>query len=214
MHFERLCGRRIVSHLLALFHLSVTCYHSGHIPPPAESRGGWPLSFTSIRHSPPAESLGNQAGRLTFTFSELLGPRSPYDVAQRMPLSSALRFFGVWSGSMALAGSRPVDVCLQTIYGLNSGVFLSTLLHMPYPNQGVVWRSIQSVFTRLFTPLIAYFSVPQDMCICMLIVSPQCGLSFPPEGMRIGLRGGLEAPFTCFYIRSSLDQYLSTDSSV
>ena len=61
---------------------------------------------------------------------------------------------------MALAGSRPVEVCLQTIYGLNSGVFLSTPLHMPYPNRGVVWRSIQSVFTRLFTPFIAYFSAP------------------------------------------------------
>ena len=82
-----------------------------------------------------------------------------------MPLSSALQFFGVWSGSMALAESRPVDVCLQTIYGLNSGVFLSTPLHMPYPNRGVVWPS---VFTGLFTQLIACFSVPQDMCICML----------------------------------------------
>ena len=61
---------------------------------------------------------------------------------------------------MALAGSRPVYVCLQTIYGLNSGVFLSILLQMPYPNRGVVWRSIQSVFTRLFIPLIAYLSAP------------------------------------------------------
>ena len=77
-----------------------------------------------------------------------------------MPLSSALRFFGVRSGPMALAGSRPVYVCLQTIYGLNSGVFLSNLLHMPYPDRGVVWPSIQSVFTRLFTPFIAYFSAP------------------------------------------------------
>ena len=85
-----------------------------------------------------------------------------------MLLSSALRFFGVWSGSMALAGSRPVDVCLQTIYGLDSGVFVPTLLHMPYPNQGVVWRSVQSVFTRLFTQLIACYFVPQDMCLCML----------------------------------------------
>ena len=68
-----------------------------------------------------------------------------------MPLSSALLFLGVWSGPMALAGSRPVYVCLQTIYGLNSGVFLSTLLHIPYPDPGMVWRSIQSVFTRLFT---------------------------------------------------------------
>ena len=131
-----------------------------------------------------------------------------------MPLSSALRFFfGVWSGPMALAGSRPVYVCLQTIYGLCSGVFLSTLLHMPYPNRGVVWRSIQSVFTRLFTPLIAYFSVPQDMCICMLsVVSPSPRI--PPDWMRIGIRRRLESPFTCSYVRSSLDQYLSTDSSV
>ena len=86
---------------------------------------------------------------------------------------------------MALAGSRPVYVCLQTIYGLNSGVFLFTLLHMPYPNRGVVWRSIQSVFTRLFTPFIAYFSAPQDMCICMLRIispSPKYGLFFPPRG--------------------------------
>ena len=72
MAFERLCVRRIVPHLLALFHLSVTCHQSGHIPPPAESKGGWPLSL--ILHSPPAESLGNQARRLTLTFFELLGP--------------------------------------------------------------------------------------------------------------------------------------------
>ena len=85
-----------------------------------------------------------------------------------MPLSSALRFLWcvVWSH-----GTCGIQTCLRVsadyIYGLNSGVFLSTLLHMPYPNRGVVPRSIQSVFTRLFTPLIAYFSVPQDMCICM-----------------------------------------------
>ena len=33
MQFERLCGRRIVPHLLALLHLPVTCHQSGHIPP-------------------------------------------------------------------------------------------------------------------------------------------------------------------------------------
>ena len=74
MHFERLLGRQIVPHLLALFHLPVTCHQSGHIPPPAESTGGWPLSSTPICHSPPAESLGNQAERLTLTNSKLLGP--------------------------------------------------------------------------------------------------------------------------------------------
>ena len=111
-----------------------------------------------------------------------------------MPLSSTLRFFGVWSGPMALAVSRPVYVCLPTIYGLNSGVFLSTLLHMPDLNRGVVWRCIQSVFTRLFTPFIAYFSAPQDMCICTLrIFSPSAPMDcfIPPKGMRIGIRSAL-----------------------
>ena len=101
-----------------------------------------------------------------------------------MPLSSALRFLGVWSGTMALAGSRPVYVCLQTIYGLNSGVFLSTLLHMPYPNQGVVWRSVQSVFTRLLPRLLLIFLAPQDMCTCMLsVVSPSPRLTVFPPGL-------------------------------
>ena len=72
MLFERLCGRRIVPHVLALLHLPVTCHQNGHIPPPAESRGGWPLS-SSICHSPPAESLGNQVGRLTFIFLSTWG---------------------------------------------------------------------------------------------------------------------------------------------
>ena len=103
-----------------------------------------------------------------------------------MPLSSALRFFvGVWSGSMALAESRPVDVCLQTIYGLNSGVFLSTLLHMPYPNRGVVWRSVQSVFTRLLPRLVLIFQPPPGYVrlyvqCCQPIT--ECGLFFPPTG--------------------------------
>ena len=97
-----------------------------------------------------------------------------------MPLSSALRFLSVWSGPMALAGSRPVDVCLQTIYGPNSGVFLSTLLHMPYPDQGVVWHSVQSVFTRLFTCILLVFLSPR---ICASVCQPttECGLFFPPR---------------------------------
>ena len=102
-----------------------------------------------------------------------------------MPLSSALRFFfGVWSGSMALAESRPVDVCLQTIYGLDSGVFLSTLLHLPYPNQGVVWRSTMSVFTRLFTHFLPYFCPPGYVHLYVAIVSPSPtdGLFSPPRG--------------------------------
>ena len=104
-----------------------------------------------------------------------------------MPLSSALRFL-VCGLVPWHAGSRPADVCLETIYGLNSGIFLSTLLHLPYPNRGIVWRSVQSLFTRLFTLLVLLFCPPQDMCICMLRLSAHHRLMdcfFPPDGMRI-----------------------------
>ena len=126
-----------------------------------------------------------------------------------MPLSSALRFFGVWSGSMALAESRPVDVCLQTIYGLNSGVFLSTLLHMPYPNRGVVWHSVQSVFTRLLPHLLLVFSAPPGYV--HLYVGPSLSVDYFSQNR---IRRRPESPFTCYYLRSSLDQYLHTVSSV
>ena len=91
---------------------------------------------------------------------------------------------------MALAGSRPVDVCLETIYGLNSGVFLSTLLHLPYPDRGVVWRSVQSVFTRLFTPLVLLFCPTR---ICAFVCQPitEVWTVFPPDGMRIDYEGAL-----------------------
>ena len=133
-----------------------------------------------------------------------------------MPLSSALRFLGVWSGSMALAGSRPVYVCLQTIYGLNSGVFLSTLLHIPYPDRGVLWRSIQSVFTRLFTCFLLNFLPPGYVHLYVKCCQPitEIWSVFPPEGTRIGIRRRPESPCTCSYIRSSLDQYISTDCHV
>ena len=133
-----------------------------------------------------------------------------------MLLSSALRFSGVWSGPMALAGSRPVYVCLQTIYGLHSGVFLPTLLHMPYPNRGVVWRSVQSVFTRLLPRILLIFLFPGYVHLyvkcCQSIA--EIWTVFPPEGTRIGIRRRPGSPCTCIYIGSSLDQYLSTDTSV
>ena len=85
-------------------------------------------------------------------------------------------------------------MCLQTIYGLNSGVFLSTLLHMPYPNRGVVWRSVQSVFTRLLPRLLLTSLPPQDMCVCMLrIISPSApmGCFSPPRGYESEYEGAL-----------------------
>ena len=116
-----------------------------------------------------------------------------------MPLSSALRFLSVWSGSTALAESRPVDKCLQTIYGLNSGVFLSTLLHLPFPDRGVVWRSVQSVFTRLFTPLVLLFR-PSRICAsdCQPITDRWTVL-FLPRGDANRLRRRPESPCTCSY---------------
>ena len=61
---------------------------------------------------------------------------------------------------------------------------------MPYPNRGVVWHSVQSVFTRLFTSLLLTFFVPQDMCICMFSVVSQLTV-FPPDGMQIDYEGAL-----------------------
>ena len=66
-----------------------------------------------------------------------------------MPLSSALRFFWcvVWfHGICGIQTSRRVS---REYICLNSGVILSILLHLPYPDRGVVWHSVLSVFTRL-----------------------------------------------------------------
>ena len=115
---------------------------------------------------------------------------------------------------MAPAESRPVDVCLETIYGLNSGVFLFTLLHLPYPNRGVVWHSIQSVFTCLFTPFIACLSAPPGYVHLCVGPSLRYGLFFPLDGMRIVYQGAFSRRVHVFTAWSSLDQYLSTDSTV
>ena len=133
-----------------------------------------------------------------------------------MPLSSALRFFGVWSGPMALAGSRPVYVCLQTIYGLNSGVFLSTLLHCLILT-GAWFGALSTVCLHAYYPAhCLFFCSPGYVHLYVERYQPitQIWTVFPPEGMRIGIRQRPESPCTCFYIWSSLDQYLSTDSSV
>ena len=108
-----------------------------------------------------------------------------------MPLSSALRFFGVWSGSMALAGSRPVDVCLETIYGLNSGAFLSTLLHCLILTGA--WFGAQSrVCLHAFYPIYCLSFCPPRICafVCQPITD-RWTVSFPPEGMRIDYEGAL-----------------------
>ena len=107
-----------------------------------------------------------------------------------MPLSSALRFFGVWSGSMALAESRPVDVCLQTIYGLNSGVFLSTLLHFLIPT-GAWFGTLSRVCLHAYYPIHFLFFCPPGYVHLYVSPSLKCGLFFPPDGMRIDYEGAL-----------------------
>ena len=114
---------------------------------------------------------------------------------------------------MAFAGSRPVDVCLQTIYGLNSGVFPSTLLHLPYPDRGVVWHSVQSVFTRLFTWLVLLFCPPGYVHLYVKCRQPIAeGWTFFHH--ESGYRGALSRRVHVHTAWSSLDQYLITDSTV
>ena len=118
-----------------------------------------------------------------------------------MPLSSALRFFGVWSGSMALAESRPVDVCLETIYGLNSGVFLSTVLHCLILTRA--WfGALSRVFLHAYYPVYCLFFYPPGyvhLYVAIVSPSPTDGLFFfPPEGMRIDYEGALSRRLHAF----------------
>ena len=73
----------------------------------------------------------------------------------------------------------------------------STLLHMPYRNQGVVWLSVQSVFTRLFTCLLLVFLFPR---ICASVCQPitEVWTVFPPDGMRIDYEGALSRRLHAF----------------
>ena len=102
-----------------------------------------------------------------------------------MPLSSALRFFGVWSGSMALAESRPVDVCLETIYGLNSGVFLSTLLHcLILTGSFVLALYPECVYTPIYPAYCIFFCPPGYVHLYVESCRPitEMWTVFPPRG--------------------------------
>ena len=157
-------------------------------PPPAESRGGWPL-FSSIRHSPPAASLGNQVGRLTFIFLSSWGLEAHTTLRNGCRCHRHCDFWCVvwFHGICGIQTSRRVS---RDYICLNSGVILSILLHLPYPDRGVVWHSVLSVFTRLFTQIVACFSAFQDMCICMLsVISPSLR-----DGLFLTTNRGTEAP--------------------
>ena len=140
-------------------------------PPCCIQRRMAPLFFYSSL-TPPAESLGNQVGRLTFIFLSSWGLEAHTTLRNGCRCHRHCDFWCViwFHGICGIQTSRRVS---RDYICLNSGVILSTLLHLPYPDRGVVWHSVQSVFTRLFTQIIACFSALQDMCICMLsVISP------------------------------------------
>ena len=108
---------------------------------------------------PPAESLGNQVGRLTFIFLSSWGLEAHTSLRNGCRCHRHCDFWCViwFHGTCGIQTSRRVS---RDYICLNSSVILSTLLHLPYPDRGVVWHSVQSVFTRLFTLLVVLFCPP------------------------------------------------------
>ena len=146
-----------------------------------------PLFFYSSP-PPPAESLGNKVGRLTFIFL------SSWGLEAHTTLRNGCRCH--WHCDFRVCGlvpwhlwGPPQSTCVATIYGLNSGVFLSTLLHMPYPNQGVVWRSVQCL--HAYYPACCLFFCSPGYVHLYVSPSLKCGLFSPPDGMRIDYEGAL-----------------------
>ena len=85
-------------------------------------------------------------------------------------------------------------MCLQTIYCLNSGFFLSTspAYALFRPGRGLALCP-ECVYTPIYTS-IAYFSTLQDMCICILSVnepSLRYGQFFPPREHKSEYDGAL-----------------------
>ena len=121
---------------------------------------------------PPAESLGNQVGRRTFIFLSSWGLEAHTTLRNGCRCHRHCDFWCVvWShGICGIQTSR----CVSRDYiWPELRRFPVHPPALPYPDRGVVWRSVQSVFTRLFTQIIACFSALQDMCICMLsVISP------------------------------------------
>ena len=95
-----------------------------------------------------------------------------------------IAIFGVWSGSMALAESKLVYVCLETIYGLNSGVFLSTLLH-DLILTGAWFGALSRVCLHAYYPACCLFFCSPGYVHLYVSPSQKCGLFSPPDGMRI-----------------------------
>ena len=102
-------------------------------------------------------------------------------------------------------------MCLETIYGLNSGVFLSTLLHCLILT--VAWfGALFRVCLHAYLPRLFCFSALQDMCICMLLSSAR-HRSVDCFSL-IEYEGALSRRVHVHTAWSSLDQYLNTDSTL
>ena len=130
-----------------------------------------------------------------------------------MPLSSALRFLSVWSGSMAFAESRPVDVCLETIYGLNSGVFLSTLLHCLILT--VAWfGALSRACLHAYLPRLLLVFLPSRICHLYVKCHQPIAEGWTVFHHESGYRGTLSRRVHVLTAWSSLDQYLITYSTV
>ena len=198
--------------MLALSHLPVTCHQSGHVPPPLlnPEEDGPSLQLLFVT-PPPAESLGNQVGRLTFIFLSSGGLEAHTTLRNGCRCHRHCDFFGVWSGSMALAESRPVDVCLETIYACTQAFscppscicLIST----------VAWfGTLSRVCLHAYLPRLFCFSALQDMCICMLLSSAH-HRSVDCFSL-IEYEGALSRRVHVHTAWSSLDQYPNTDSTV
>ena len=139
------------------------------MPPPAVSRGGWPLSSILFVTPPPAESLGNQVGRLTFIILSSWGLEAHTTLRNGCRCHRHCEFLVCDLVPWHLRNPDQ-STCVSRLYMPELRRYPVHPPAMPYPDRGVVWRSVQSVFTRLFTQIIACFSALQDMCICMLSV--------------------------------------------
>ena len=118
-----------------------------------------------------------------------------------MPLSSALRIFGVWSGSMAFAESGPVDVCLETIYAWTQA--------LSCPPSCICLILTRAWFGTLFR--VCLHACLPDCCLLFLpsriCASACCCLQpitgvwtvFPLRGDANRIQRRLESPCTCSY---------------
>ena len=121
---------------------------------------------------PPGESLGNQVGRLTFIILSSWGLEAHTTLRNGCRCHRHCDFLVCGLVPWHLRNPDQ-STCVSRLYMPELRRFSVHPPALPYPDRGVVWRSVQSVFTRLFTQIIACFSALQDMCICTLsVISP------------------------------------------